>query len=95
MFKGFNGDVEAVFAPITAPTQFVDRVRAEAKAGRGGIDVLVGLHGDFVTFQNEGLIRGVGDVAQADQGPAAARSSSTASWEPRRSTTSRTRRRPT
>jgi multiple sugar transport system substrate-binding protein len=63
VFKGFNGDVEAAFAPITAPTQFVDRVRAESKAGRGGIDVLVGLHGDFVTFQNEGLIRGVGDVA--------------------------------
>ena len=63
VFKGFNGDVEAAFAPITAPTQFVDRVRAEAKAGRGGIDVVVGLHGDFVTFQNEGLIRGIGDVA--------------------------------
>ena len=64
VFKGFNGDVEAAFAPITAPTQFVDRVRAEAKAGKGSIDVLVGLHGDFVTFQNEGLIRGVGDVAR-------------------------------
>ena len=25
LFKGFNGDVEAAFAPITAPTQFVDR----------------------------------------------------------------------
>ena len=62
VFKGFNGDVDAVFAPITAPTLFVDRVRAEAKAGRNDIDVLVGLHGDFA-FQNEGLIRGVGDVA--------------------------------
>ncbi len=64
VFKGFNGDVDAVFAPITAPNLFVDRVRAEAKAGKGWIDVLVGLHGDFVTFQNEGLIRGVGDVAR-------------------------------
>ena len=64
VFKGFDGDVDAAFAPITAPTQFVDRVRAEAKAGKGSIDVLVGLHGDFVTFQNEGLIRGVGDVAR-------------------------------
>ena len=53
-----------MFAPITAPNLFVDRVRAEAKAGKGSIDVLVGLHGDFVTFQNEGLIRGVGDVAR-------------------------------
>jgi multiple sugar transport system substrate-binding protein len=63
VFRGFNGDVDAVFAPISAPNLFVDRVRAEAKAGKGSIDVLVGLHGDFVTFQNEGLIRGVGDVA--------------------------------
>jgi multiple sugar transport system substrate-binding protein len=64
VFKGFNGNVDAAFAPITAPNQFVDRVRAEAKAGKGSIDVLVGLHGDFVTFQNEGLIRGVDDVAR-------------------------------
>ena len=63
VFKGFNGEVDAGFAPITAPTLFVDRVRAEAKAAGNDIDVLVGLHGDFVTFQNEGLIRGVGDVA--------------------------------
>ena len=64
VFRGFNGDVDAVFAPITAPNLFVDRVRAEAQAGKGSIDVLVGLHGDFVTFQNEGLIRGVDDVAR-------------------------------
>ncbi len=64
VLRGFNGDVDAVFAPISAPTQFIDRVRAEAKAGKGSIDVLVGLHGDFVTFQNEGLIRPVGDVAR-------------------------------
>jgi multiple sugar transport system substrate-binding protein len=64
VFKGFNGDVDPVFVPITAPTQFVDRVRAEAKAGKGNLDLLIGLHGDFVTFQNEGLIRGVDDVAK-------------------------------
>jgi multiple sugar transport system substrate-binding protein len=64
VLRGFSGDVEAVFAPISAPNLFVDRVRAEAKAGKGSIDVLVGLHGDFVTFQNEGLIRGVDDVAK-------------------------------
>ena len=64
VFKGFNGDVDPIFVPITAPTQFVDRVRAEAKAGKGNLDLLIGLHGDFVTFQNEGLIRGVDDVAK-------------------------------
>lgn len=64
VLRGFDGDVDAVFAPISAPNLFVDRVRAEAKAGKGSIDVLVGLHGDFVTFQNENLIRPVGDVAR-------------------------------
>jgi multiple sugar transport system substrate-binding protein len=64
VFKGFNGDVDPIFVPITAPNLFVDRVRAEAKAGKGNIDLLVGLHGDMVTFQNEGLIRGVDDVAK-------------------------------
>jgi multiple sugar transport system substrate-binding protein len=64
VFKGFRGDVDGVFAPITAPNAFVDRVRAEAKAGKGGIDLLVGLHGDFVTFQNEGLILPVNDLAK-------------------------------
>ena len=42
VFKGFRGDVDPVFVPITAPTQFVDRVRAEAKAGKGNIDLLIG-----------------------------------------------------
>jgi len=64
VLKGFKGDVDPVFAPISNPALFVDRVRAEAKAGKGNIDLLIGLHGDFVTFQNEGLIRGVDDVAK-------------------------------
>jgi multiple sugar transport system substrate-binding protein len=64
LFRGFRGDVDSVFVPITNPTLFVDRVRAEAKAGKGNIDLLVGLHGDMVTFQNEGLIRGINDVAR-------------------------------
>jgi multiple sugar transport system substrate-binding protein len=64
VFKGFSGDVDPIFVPITAPNLFVDRVRAEAKAGKGNIDLLVGLHGDMVTFQNEGLIRGVDDVGK-------------------------------
>ena len=94
VFKGFDGDVEPAFAPITAPTQFVDRVRAEAKAGKGSIDLLVGLHGDFVTFQNEGLIRGVGDVArQITTLPPALVKTGNSGRRP--STTCRTRRRRT
>jgi multiple sugar transport system substrate-binding protein len=64
VFKGFKGDVDGIFVPITQPNLFVDRVRAEAKAGKGNIDLLVGLHGALVTLQNEGLIRGVDDVAK-------------------------------
>ena len=64
VFKGFNGDVDRrVRADHRSDTGFVDRVRAEAKAGRGNIDVLVGLHGDFVTSRTRASIRGVGDVA--------------------------------
>lgn len=62
ILRNFDGKVEAVFAPV-GTNAFVDRTRAEAKAGKGNIDVLVGLHGDFVTFQNEGLVREIGDVA--------------------------------
>jgi multiple sugar transport system substrate-binding protein len=68
VFRGFNGDVDPVFVPITTPAVFVDRVRAEAKAGKGNIDLLIGLHGDMVTFQNEGLIRGIDDVAKQVKG---------------------------
>ncbi len=65
LFKGFRGDVDPVFVPITSPTGFVDRVRAEAKAGgKGNIDLLISVHGDFVTFQNENLISGINDVAR-------------------------------
>ncbi|MBA2296898.1 MAG: extracellular solute-binding protein, partial [Actinobacteria bacterium] len=63
ILRGFNGDVEAVFAPL-GTNVFVDRVRAEGKAGKGNIDLLIGLHGDFVTFQNENLLRGVDTVTK-------------------------------
>ncbi len=64
LFRGFRGDVDSIFVPITAPTLFVDRVRAEAKAGKGNIDLLIGLHGDMVTLQNDNLLRGINDVAK-------------------------------
>ena len=63
ILKGFNGDVEAVFAPA-GTNVFFDRVRAEAKAGKGNIDLLIGLHGEFVTFQDEGLLRPVDAVTK-------------------------------
>jgi multiple sugar transport system substrate-binding protein len=64
LFRGFRGDVEAIFVPLTAATLFVDRVRAEARAGgRGNLDLLIGLHGAMVTLQNDNLLRGINDVA--------------------------------
>ena len=50
--QGFRGDVDSIFVPITAPTLFVDRVRAEAQAGKGNIDLLIGLHGAMATLQD-------------------------------------------
>jgi multiple sugar transport system substrate-binding protein len=65
LFRGFRGDVESIFVPITAPTLFVDRVRAEARAGgKGNLDLLIGLHGAMVTLQNDNLIRPINDVAR-------------------------------
>ena len=64
VFKGFRGDVDPIFVPITAPTEFIDRVRAEAKAGKGNLDLLISVHGDMVTMQNENLIRPINDVAR-------------------------------
>jgi multiple sugar transport system substrate-binding protein len=61
--KGFKGNVEAIFAPLGSNV-FVERVVAEGKAGKGSIDVLVGLHGEFDSFQGLGLLRGVNDVAK-------------------------------
>jgi multiple sugar transport system substrate-binding protein len=63
ILKGFKGDVDAIFAPLGSNV-FTERVVAEGKAGKGSIDVLVGLHGDFVSFQSLGLLRGVDDVAK-------------------------------
>ena len=63
LLRGFKGDVDAVFAPLGS-TAFIDRPRAEAKAGKGNIDLLIGLHGEIVTLQNEGLLRNVDAVTK-------------------------------
>jgi multiple sugar transport system substrate-binding protein len=63
VLKGFRGDVDAIFAPLGSNV-FVERVVAEGKAGKGSIDVLIGLHGEFSSFQSQGLLRGVDDVTK-------------------------------
>lgn len=47
VLKGFDGQVD--FQPQD-PGPFVTRVQAEAQAGKGTIDVIGGLHGDFAGF---------------------------------------------
>ncbi len=47
VLKGFSGQVD--FQPQD-PGPFVTRIQAEAQAGKGSIDVIGGLHGDFAGF---------------------------------------------
>ncbi len=47
VLKGFSGEVD--FQPQD-PGPFVTRIQAEAQAGKGSIDVIGGLHGDFAGF---------------------------------------------
>ena len=47
VLKGFSGEVD--FQPQD-PGPFVTRIQAEAQAGKGTIDVIGGLHGDFAGF---------------------------------------------
>ncbi len=47
VLKGFGGEVD--FQPQD-PGPFVTRIQAEAEAGKGSIDVIGGLHGDFAGF---------------------------------------------
>ncbi len=47
VLKGFGGEVD--FQPQD-PGPFVTRIQAEAQAGKGTIDVIGGLHGDFAGF---------------------------------------------
>jgi multiple sugar transport system substrate-binding protein len=50
VLKGFDGQVD--FQPQD-PAPFITRIQAEAQAGKGTIDVIGGLHGDFAGFPND------------------------------------------
>lgn len=58
-FKGTK--VDAIFVPPGIPV--TDRAIAEHKAGSGKLDVLLMLHGDMVTLQDQGVLRDLSDVA--------------------------------
>lgn len=62
LVKGFNGKVDAIFAASDA--EFDNRVKAEARAGRGSVDLLGGLHGNFSTLEDKNILMDLSDVAK-------------------------------
>jgi multiple sugar transport system substrate-binding protein len=62
LLEGFRGRVEAIFPATDAA--FENRVRAEAQAGRGSIDLLGALHGTFVTLREDVPLLDLSDVVR-------------------------------
>ena len=62
LLQGFGGKVDAIFAATDAA--FVNRIQAEAQAGRGSIDLLGALHGTFVTLEDKNQLLDLSDVAK-------------------------------
>lgn len=56
---GYTGRVE--FVPVE-PVPFVDRVLAEQRAGKFAISLLGGVHGDFPTLSQAGVLDDISDV---------------------------------
>jgi multiple sugar transport system substrate-binding protein len=52
------------FVPAASDRVFEDRIAAEQQAGRGTIDVLGGLHGNFVSLRARNALAPVNDVAR-------------------------------
>lgn len=65
VLSGFGGKVD--FIP-EEEGPFQDRVKAEAAAGSGTVDVLGALHGDFVSLQNADALADLSDLAGRLQG---------------------------
>jgi multiple sugar transport system substrate-binding protein len=62
LLQGFDGKVDAVFAASDAV--FVNRVSAEAKAGKGVVDVLGALHGTYSTLEDKNQLLDLSDIAK-------------------------------
>jgi multiple sugar transport system substrate-binding protein len=62
LLKGFNGRVTAIFAG--PDPEFENRVKAEARAGRGSIDVLGALHGNFSTLEDKNILLDLSDLVK-------------------------------
>jgi multiple sugar transport system substrate-binding protein len=60
ILAGYDGAVNFVGSD-SGP--FIDRVRAEAAAGKGAVALVAGQHGDLASLAAEGLLRDLGDLA--------------------------------
>lgn len=61
ILKGFSGSVD--FVPED-PGPFTDRIQSEAKAGKGTVSLVGGLHGDFDVFVKQDLLTDLSDLAE-------------------------------
>jgi multiple sugar transport system substrate-binding protein len=62
VLAGFGRPVEFIGASNTS--QFVDRIRAEAKAGTGNVGLVGGVRGEFVALAADGVLRDMTDVVE-------------------------------
>ena len=62
VLAGFDRPVE--FIGATNTSQFVDRIRAEAKAGTGNVALVGGVQGEFVAMAADGVLRDMTDVVE-------------------------------
>jgi multiple sugar transport system substrate-binding protein len=62
LLQGFDGKVDSIFAASDAV--FINRVSAEAKAGKGTVDVLGALHGTFSTLEDKNQLLDLSDIAK-------------------------------
>jgi len=62
LVNGFPGSVDYVTPPVGQGQVWFDRITAEAKAGKGTVSLLGGLHGDYLTVQQ--YLMNLNDVAK-------------------------------
>jgi multiple sugar transport system substrate-binding protein len=62
LVKGFQGKVTAIFA--TSDAEFDNRVKAEARAGKGTVDLLGALHGNFSTLEDKNILVDLSDLVK-------------------------------
>ena len=62
LLQGFDGKVDAIFAASDA--EFDTRVRTEARANKGTVDVLGALHGNYTTLEDKNYLLDLSDIAK-------------------------------